>query len=78
MFKLEDYYTVTTIGQGGQDTNPKLIVDITLNQDKIKEDANLLKAVLQNLEQLIGPYTIKVDSNSVKVKKKKHRKKSLK
>lgn len=76
MFKLEDYYTVTTIGQGGQGTNPKLIVDITLNQDKIKEDANLLKAVLQNLEQLIGPYTIKVASNSVKVKKKKHRKKS--
>ena len=76
MFKLEDYYTVTTISQGGQDTNPKLIVDITLNQDKIKEDANLLKTVLQNLEQLIGPYTIKVDSNSVKVKKKKHRKKS--
>lgn len=78
MFKLEDYYTITTIGQGGQGTNPKLIVDVTLNQDKIKEDANLLKTVLQNLEQLIGPYTINVDSNNVKVKKKKHRKKSIK
>ena len=78
MFKLEDYYTVTTTGQGGQDTNPKLIVDVTFNRDKIKEDANLLKVVLQNLEQLIGPYTIKVDSNSVKVKKKKHKKKSTK
>ena len=78
MFKLEDYYTITTIGQGGQGTNPKLIVDVTLNQDKIKEDANLLKVVLQNLEQLIGPYTIKVDSNNVKVKKKKHGKKSIK
>lgn len=78
MFKLEDYYTITTTGQGGQGTNPKIIVDVTFNRDKIKEDANLLKTVLQNLEQLIGPYTINVDSNNVKVKKKKHRKKSTK
>ena len=71
MFKLEDYYTITTNGYGGQGTNPKLVVDVTLNKDKIKEDAELLKTVLQNLEQLIGPYTIKVNSKKVKVKKKK-------
>ena len=68
MFNLEDYYTTTTT----LDHKSQIRVSIELNKNKINEDVKLFKEILQNLEKLIGPYTIKVCNKKIKFKKNKN------
>jgi len=74
MFNLNDYWTVESSGQGGRDVNPQMTINLTFDQKKLKDDVEMLKATLRNLEYLLGPYTIRVDSKKLRVKKKKKKK----
>ena len=74
MFNINDYLITTTSTRGGLDTNPTIDVEVTIDKEKIKEDIELFKIILESLEKLIGPYTIKVDSQKTKIKKKKRSK----
>ena len=74
MFNINDYLITTTSARGGLDTNPTIDVEVTIDKEKIKEDIELFKIILESLEKLIGPYTIKVDSQKQKIKKKKGKK----
>ena len=71
MFNLNDYWTIESSGQGGRDVNPQMTINLTFDQKKLKDDVEILKATLCNLEHLLGPYTIRVDSKKLRVKKKK-------
>lgn len=74
MFNINDYITFDTAASGGKDVNPTLIMNMTIDRDKIKHDADVLKGILQDLQNLIGPYTLKVNDSGVKMKnKKKHK-----
>lgn len=74
MFNINDYLITTTSAKGGLDTNPTIDVEVTIDKEKIKKDIELFKIILESLEKLIGPYTIKVDSQKQKIKKKKGKK----
>lgn len=76
MFNINDYLMTITSARGGLDTNPTIDVEVTINKEKIKEDIELFKIILESLEKLIGPYTIKVNSQKqkIKIKKKKGKK----
>lgn len=74
MFNINDYLITTTSAKSGLDTNPTINVEITIDKEKIKKDIELFKIILESLEKLIGPYTIKVDSQKTKIKKKKSKK----
>ena len=70
MFNVNDYLITRTSAIGGIGNNPTIEVEVTIDKEKIKEDVQLFKTVLQQLENLIGPYTIKVDSKKTKIKRK--------
>ena len=70
MFNVNDYLITRTSATGGIENNPTIEVEVTIDKEKIKEDIQLFKTVLQQLENLIGPYTIKVDSKKTKIKRK--------
>ena len=70
MFNVNDYLITRTSATGGIENNPTIEVEVTIDKEKIKEDIQLFKIVLQQLENLIGPYTIKVDSKKTKIKRK--------
>lgn len=70
MFDINDYLITKTSATGGIENNPTIDVEVTIDKEKIKEDIQLFKTVLQQLENLIGPYTIKVDSKKTKIKRK--------
>lgn len=74
MFNINDYLITTTSARGGADTNPTIDVEVTIDKEKIKEDVELFATILESLKKLIGPYTIKVDSQKTKIKKKKGKK----
>lgn len=66
MFTLKDYLSVDAYRENQNDTNIK--VNLTFNREKIEKDIQELKTILMNLENLIGPYTLKVHKNHVKLK----------
>jgi len=70
MFNVNDYLITKTSATDGIGNNPTIDVEVTIDKEKIKEDIQLFKIVLQQLERLIGPYTIKVDSKKTKIKRK--------
>lgn len=70
MFNVNDYLITRTSATGGIENNPTIEVEVTIDKEKIKEDIQLFKTALQQLESLIGPYTIKVDSKKIKIKRK--------
>ena len=70
MFNVNDYLITKTSATGGIGNNPTIEVEVTVDKEKIKEDIQLFKIVLQQLENLIGPYTIKVNSKKTKIKRK--------
>ena len=71
MFNIEDYLIVNTTAAGGLNQNSTLTAEISVDKKKIKEDVKLFKYTLEQLEKIIGPYTIKVNSKKTKIKKKK-------
>lgn len=71
MFNIKDYLTTETVATGGLNINPELTVKIMIDEEKIKEDIKLFKIILEQLEEIIGPYTIKVNSKKTKIKQKK-------
>lgn len=71
MFNIKDYLITETAATGGLDINPELTVKIIIDEEKIKEDVKLFKIILEQLEEIIGPYTIKVNSKKTKIKQKK-------
>ena len=70
MFNVNDYLIAKTSATGGIGNNPTIEVEVTIDKEKVKEDIQLFKTVLQQLENIIGPYTIKVDSKKTKIKRK--------
>ena len=70
MFNVNDYLITKASATGGIENNPTIEVEVTIDKEKIKEDIQLFKIVLQQLENFIGPYTIKVDSKKTKIKRK--------
>ena len=70
MFNVNDYLITRTSATGGIGNNPTIEVEVTIDKEKVKEDIQLFKTILQQLENLIGPYTIKVDSKKTKIKRK--------
>ena len=70
MFNVNDYLITRTSATGGIGNNPTIEVEVTIDKEKVKEDIQLFKTVLQQLENIIGPYTIKVDSKKTKIKRK--------
>ena len=70
MFNVNDYLITRASATGGIGNNPTIEVEVTIDKEKIKEDIQLFKTILQQLENLIGPYTIKVDSKKTKIKRK--------
>lgn len=71
MFNIKDYLTTETVATGGLNINPELTVKIMVDEEKIKEDIKLFKTILEQLEEIIGPYTIKVNSKKTKIKQRK-------
>lgn len=67
MFDINDYLIKTTFVRSVS-TNPTIDVEVTIDEEKIKEDIELFKIILESLEKLIGPYTIKVNSQKQKKK----------
>ena len=63
MFTVEDYCTTNT--------NTKVVVEVGIDSNKIQHDIEELRQTLSNLQELIGPYTIKVRPDKIKIKKKK-------
>lgn len=63
MFTVEDYCTTNT--------STKVIVEVSIDNDKIQRDIEELRQALSNLQELIGPYTIKVNNKEIIVKTKK-------
>ena len=75
MFDIKDYYTITYSAEGGEGQNPSFTADITLDRKKVEKDVDQFCEALKQLEKLIGPYTIKVNSKKSKIKKRKNKKK---
>ena len=63
MFSVEDYCTTNT--------STNVTVAISIDSNKIQHDIEELRQALSNLQELIGPYTIKVRSDKIKIKIKK-------
>ena len=74
MFDKNDYLITTTSVTSEIENNQTITVEVTIDKEKIKEDVELFKVILESLEKLIGPYTIKVDSRKIKIKKRKNKK----
>lgn len=68
MFDINDYLITNTSATGGLGNNPTINVEVTIDKEKIKEDVQLFKIMLEQLEKIIGPYTIKVNSKKTKIK----------
>ena len=63
MFTIEDYCTTNT--------STKVTVAVGIDSNKIQHDIEELRQTLSNLQELIGPYTIKVRPDKIKFKIKK-------
>lgn len=70
MFNVNDYLITRTSVTDETENNPMIEVEVTIDKKKVKEDIQLFKTILQQLENIIGPYTIKVDSKKTKIKRK--------
>ena len=71
MFDIKDYCTTMYAAEGGLEQNPSITAKITIDKKKIEEDISQFYEILKQLEKLIGPYTIKINSKKSKIKKKK-------
>jgi len=75
MFDIKDYCTIVyTTEEGGLERNPSITGEISINKKKLEEDVDQFCEILKQLEKLIGPYTIKVNSKKSKTKKRKNKK----
>lgn len=63
MFTIGDYCTTNT--------SMKTTVAISIDSNKIQHDVEELRQTLSNLQELIGPYTIKVNNKKIIIKTKK-------